>query len=67
MASEEAKQKYEDECMDDYFARKLVENVGADEARKRTCGPMFDAVERAIAQCEDEAREHEYERGMLHG
>lgn len=53
--------------LNDYFARKIVEDVGADEARKRTCGPMLAAVERVIAQCEDEAREHEYERGMLHG
>ena len=53
--------------VNDYFAEQIVKNHGADEARERTCGPMREAVERVIKRCEDEAREHEYERGLLHG
>jgi len=50
-----------------WFAEQLVKEHGADGARKRTCGPMREAVEQVIARCEDEAREREYERGLLHG
>ena len=35
-----------------YFARKMVEDLGAEEAKKRTCGPMLKAVEQVIAQQE---------------
>lgn len=39
-------------ALNDYFAEKLVEDVGPDEARERTCGPMLEAVERVIADQE---------------
>lgn len=32
-----------------WFAEELVKDHGPDEARKRTCGPMREAVEHAIA------------------
>lgn len=43
--------------LNDWFAKQIVKEHGADEARKRTCGPMLEAVERVIKRFEAEARE----------
>jgi hypothetical protein len=42
--------------LNDYFAEQLVNDCGADEARKRSSGPMLEAVERVIRCREDEAK-----------
>ena len=44
-----------------WFAEQLVQNLGADEARNRTCGYMREAVEQAILSgiakdCSDERK-----------
>ena len=53
--------------LNNWFAEQLVRAYGADTAREKTCGPMSEAVERVIRRNEDEAKDHEYELGMLHG
>jgi len=45
-----------------WFAEQLVQDLGADEARNRTCGYMREAVEQAILSgiaksCSDERKE----------
>ena len=34
--------------VNNWFAEQLVKDLGAEEARNRTCGPMLEAVEQAI-------------------
>lgn len=48
-------------------AAQMVEDYGADGALERACGPMRVAVEAEIVRCEDAARDHKYELGLLHG
>lgn len=36
--------------LNDYFARELVRDLGAEGARKATCGAAREAVERVIGQ-----------------
>ena len=40
--------KVSGKIVNNWFAEQLVKDLGADEARNRTCGQMRDAVELAI-------------------
>ena len=40
--------------LNNYFAEQLVRDEGPEAARKKTCGPMREAVERVIAQKQQE-------------